>query len=96
MSTTEAPVKPDLASITEAEIENFMQEWESIDHIKCEYGHNTEVSCTYTVTHRAADCKYGLRICTSAAQDVMKRRKDTVKCVYCKRPATECWRVYPI
>ncbi len=96
MSTTEAPTKRDLDTITESEIADFMQEWESIDHIKCEYGHDGKTVCTHTVTHRAADCKVGLRICTSAAHDVMERRKKEVKCMNCKRPSTDCWRIYPI
>jgi hypothetical protein len=67
------------------------------DVVKCEFEHVKTV-CSQSVTHRVVWCSGAFNACANAAQlqlDKLAKHGTVAKCRVCKRPASECWRIFP-
>lgn len=68
---------------------------EGLREPECEFPHKGS-TCTHSVTHRAEDCTEQRNICQGARASIEERIEAGMVCSECDKPASRCWKVWPV
>jgi len=81
---------------TDIDLESLLEDSEEIE---CQSGHTKVLLCTIEITYRVTGCDVSILTCRNAVEDPEQgvyARMRRGRCKRCHRPASDCWKVYPV